>query len=196
MSISDGHGIHAEHMQQVCSWYADDHDIHVKEHVLTHTHTGPGPGRYAQAFCGVHVLRCWYGINFPSFSTHRQGFARPLCVCVRTCPCACTCVVTCTWQSAPAVFFSCFSACAHVHLWLCVCCLLPGHRCRALAWAAAGSAVTLCPCAAGASCVQWALSRPCWGCFMGCESRHPACLCLPKEGRWRRYRTVPGVFSS
>lgn len=27
-----------QHMQQVCSWYADDHDIHVKEHVLTHTH--------------------------------------------------------------------------------------------------------------------------------------------------------------
>lgn len=140
MSISDGHGTRAEHMLQVCSWHADDHDTHVQEHVLTHTH--------GLALGGMHRLfvRCMcFGVGmvliFPVFPLTGRFFPGP---CVSVSIRVPVHVHACSHARGRAVSFSCFSVCARVHLWLCVCCRLPGHRRRASAWAAAGSAVTLC----------------------------------------------------
>lgn len=182
-------------MQQVCSWCAHHHDTHVQEHALTHTGPALGGGNATSILWSAYALMwAWYQVL-------------QLLQCQTVLPGPCVSVLVRVPVHAHACSRAQHTVCPSPGFWgvpvsICV------SVCAARAWArlqglGPGSAAALCvgvglepgvcgghrePCPA--------LPCPCWGCSTGGQSRHPACLRLPREGRWRRYRTVPGVFSS
>lgn len=168
-----------------------------QEHTLTHT--GPALG-----LCHNHFVGCIrFDVDmvqiFPVFPVPGRVLPGPVCLCGYAFLCMPTRGRVHEAQHACRVLLPFFGVCPCPSVALCV---LPAAR-ASLQGPGLGSAVALCaavglepgvcsghrePCPA--------LPCPCWGCSAGCEPRHPACLRLPREGRWRRYRTVPGVFSS
>lgn len=117
-------------MQQVCSWCAHDHDIHVQEHALTHT--GPALGECHNHSVGCICFDVAMVSIFPVFPVPDRVLPGPVCLCGYVFLCMHTRGHVHEAQHACRVLLLFFGVCP-CPSGLCVCCPLPGHRCRASA---------------------------------------------------------------